>query len=71
MPEYNINNAKNDIQNLQAQNSYDFQEIKRLDGLIKDYDKKVLQAINFNNQINKKIQHDYENIKKIRLAVKF
>ena len=64
MPEYNINNAKNDIQNLQDQNKYDFQEIKRLDGLIKDYDKRVLEAINMNNQINKKIQDDYEKFKK-------
>lgn len=64
MSNYDINNAKNDIQNLQEQNSYDFQEIKRLDGIIKDYDKKILQAINMNNQINKKIQYDYENIKK-------
>ena len=65
MSEYTINNAKNDIQNLQDQNSYDFQEIKRLDSLINDYDKRVLQAINFNNLINKKIQDDYENIKKV------
>ena len=61
---YTIDNAKNDIQNLQDQNSYDFQEIKRVDGLIKDYDKRDLQAINMNNLINKKIQDDYENIKK-------
>ena len=64
MPDYDINNAKNDIQHLQDQNSYDFQEIKRLDRLIKDYDKRVLQAINMNNQINKKIQDDYEKFKK-------
>ena len=49
---YTIDNAKNDIQNLQDQNKYDFQEIKRLDNLIKDYDKRVKQAINLNNQIN-------------------
>ena len=67
MSDYNINNAKNDIQNLQDQNNYDFQEIKRLDGLLKDYDKRVTQAINFNNLINKKIESDYENIKKIIL----
>lgn len=67
MSDYDINNAKNDIENLQGQNKYDFQEIKRLDGLIKDYDKRVTQAINLNNQINKKIQCDYENIKKIIL----
>ena len=65
MTEYNINNVKNDIQNLQDQNKYDFQEIKRLDGLIKEYDKRVTQSINFNNLINKKIQDDYENIKKV------
>ena len=65
MPDYDINNAKNDIQNLQDQNRYDFQEIKRLDSLINEYDKRVTQAINLNNQINKKIQYDYENIKKI------
>lgn len=65
MSDYNIDKAKNDIQNLQDQNSYDFQEIKRLDRLLKDYDKRVLQAINMNNQINEKIQYDYENIKKI------
>ena len=65
MSDYNINNAKNDIQHLQSQNKYDFQEIKRLDRLINDYNKRVLEAINFNNQINKKIQDDYENIKKI------
>ena len=65
MSDYTIDNVINDIQNLQDQNSYDFQEIKRLDGLIKDYDKRVLQAINMNNQINEKIQDDYENIKKI------
>ena len=53
---YTIDNAKNDIQNLQDQNKYDFQEIKRLDSLIKEYDKRILQAINFNSQINKKIQ---------------
>ena len=64
MSDYNIDNAKNDIQNLQDQNSFDFQEIKRLDGLIKDYDKRVTQAINFNNQINKKIESDYEKFKK-------
>ena len=62
---YTIDNAKNDIQNLQDQNSYDFQEIKRLDRLINEYDKKVLQAINRNNQINEKIQNDYEKVKKI------
>ena len=67
MSEYNINNAKNDIQNLQDQNKYDFQEIKRLDGLIKEYDKRVLEAINFNNLINKKIESDYNKIKKIIL----
>ena len=64
MSDYNIDNAKNDIENLQDQNSYDFQEIKRLDRLIKDYDKRVLQAINMNNQINKRIQDDYEEFKK-------
>ena len=64
MSDYNIDNAKNDIEKLQEQNSYDFQEIKRLDGLIKDYDKRVLQAINMNNQINKRIQDDYEEFKK-------
>ena len=63
MTDYNINKIINDIQNLQDQNSYDFQEIKRLDRLIKDYDKRVLQAINFNNLINKKNQDNYEKIK--------
>ena len=67
MSEYNINNAKNDIENLQDQNKYDFQEIKRLDDLIKEYDNRVKQSINFNNLINKKIESDYENIKKIIL----
>ena len=67
MSEYNINNAKNDIENLQDQNKYDFQEIKRLDGLIKEYDKRVTQSINFNNLINKKIESDYNKIKKIIL----
>ena len=69
---YTIDNAKNDIQNLQDQNSYDFQEIKRLDGLIKEYDKKILQAINFNNLINKKNQDnqdDYEKIKEIKTQI--
>ena len=61
---YTIDNAKNDIQHLQDQNKYDFQEIKRLNELINDYEKRVLQAINFNNQINKKIQYNYENLKK-------
>ena len=65
MTDYNIDNVKNDIENLQDQNKYDFQEIKRLDGLINDYGKKVLQAINMNNQINKKIQNEYEKLKKI------
>ena len=65
MSDYNIDNVKNDIENLQDQNKYDFQEIKRLDGLLKDYDKKILQSINFNNLINKKIESDYENIKKV------
>ena len=64
---YNIDNAKNDIQNLQDQNKYDFQEIKRLDNLIKEYDKRVKQAINLNNQINEKIESDYNKIKKIIL----
>ena len=64
---YTIDNAKNDIQNLQSQNLYDFQEIKRLNELINDYEKRVLQAINFNNQINKKIQYNYENLKKTAL----
>ena len=64
---YNIDNAKNDIQNLQDQNKYDFQEIKRLNRLINDYDKRVTQAININNQLYKKIQSDYEKIKKIIL----
>ena len=64
MSDYNIDNAKNDIENLQDQNKYDFQEIKRLDGLIKDYDKRVLESINFNNLINKKIESDYNNINK-------
>ena len=67
MSEYNINNAKNDIENLQDQNKYDFQEIKRLDGLIKEYNKRVTQSINFNNLINKKIESDYNKIKKIIL----
>ena len=67
MSEYNIDNVKNDIENLQDQNKYDFQEIKRLDGLLKDYDKRVIQSINFNNLINKKIESDYANIKKIIL----
>ena len=62
---YTIDNAKNDIQNLQGQNSYDFQEIKRLDKVINEYNKRVSQTINMNNQINKKIQNDYEKIKKI------
>ena len=64
MSDYNIDNVKNDIENLQDQNKYDFQEIKRLDGLIKEYDKRVTQSINLNNQINKKIQDDYEEFKK-------
>ena len=64
---YNIDNAKNDIENLQDQNKYDFQEIKRLDNLIKEYDKRVTQSINFNNLIIKKIESDYNNIKKIIL----
>ena len=64
---YNIDNAKNDIQNLQDQNKYDFQEIKRLNILINDYAKRVTQAININNQLYKKIQSDYEKIKKIIL----
>lgn len=61
---YTIDNAKNDIQNLQDQNKYDFQEIKRLKEIINEYSKRVTQAINLNNQINKKIQYDYEKIKK-------
>lgn len=65
---YTIDNAKNDIQNLQTQNSYDFQEIKRLDGLINEYDKRVLQAINMNNQINKKIQDDYKQIQTLTVS---
>ena len=64
---YTIDNAKNDIHHLQEQNSYDFQEIKRLDRLINDSDKRVTQAINLNNQINKKIQYNYENLKKTAL----
>ena len=55
---YNIDNAKNDIQNLQDQNKYDFQEIKRLERLIKEYDERVLQVINFNSQLNKKIKSE-------------
>ena len=43
---YTIDNAKNDIQNLQDQNKYDFQEIKRLDNLIKEYDEIISQSIN-------------------------
>ena len=66
---YTIDNAKNDIKNLQDQNSYDFQEIKRLDALIKDYDKRVLQAINFNNLINKKNQDYYEKIEDIKTEI--
>ena len=57
---YSIDNAKNDIQNLQDQNLFDFQEIKRLDLLINEYHKRVLRAINFNNQINKNNFH-YNN----------
>ena len=67
MSEYNIDNVKNDIENLQDQNKYDYQEIKRLDDLLKDYDKRVTQSINFNNLINKKIESDYNKIKKIIL----
>ena len=67
MSDYNIDNAKNDIENLQDQNKYDFQEIKILDNLIKEYDKRVKQAINLNNQINEKIESDYNKIKKIIL----
>ena len=63
MSDYNIDNAKNDIQNLQDQNSFDFQEIKRLNELINDYEKRVLQAINFNDLINKKNQDHIEEIK--------
>ena len=64
---YTIDNAKNDIQHLQDQNKFDFQEIKRLNELINDYEKRVSQAINFNNQINKKIEYNYENLKKTAL----
>ena len=64
---YTIDNAKNDIQNLQSQNLFDFQEIKRLNELINDYEKRVSQAINLNNQINKKIENNYENLKKTAL----
>ena len=59
---YNIDNAKNDIQNLQDQNKYDFQEIKRLERLIKEYDERVLQVINFNSQLNKKIQSQISSL---------
>ena len=65
MTDYDINNAKNDIQNLQDQNLFDYQEIKRLGELINENDKRISQAINLNNQINKKIQNEYENIKKV------
>ena len=60
---YTIDNAKNDIQHLQDQNKFDFQEIKRLNELINDYEKRVLQAINFNDLINKKNQDHIEEIK--------
>ena len=67
MSSYDINNAKNDIQNLQEQNKYDFQEIKRLDRLIKECDKKISQAITLIDLINKKNQdnqYDDEKLEK-------
>ena len=54
---YNIDNAKNDIQNLQDQNKYDFQEIKRLERELKKLNDELhlyLKIYNIkDNEINK------------------
>ena len=46
---YTIDNAKNDIQHLQDQNKYDFQEIKRLDNKLNT----LIEEINQNNKLDR------------------
>ena len=67
---YTIDNAKNDIQNLQSQNLFDFQEIKRLERELKNVNNELhlLLRIYQNKQLieNEKeleeIKEDYNNL---------
>jgi hypothetical protein len=55
------------VEELQCQNSIDFQGIKNIKESIKKLNSEITKAKNLNNSINKKILSDYEKIKKIIL----
>ena len=55
------------IEELQCQNSIDFQGIKNIKESIKKLNSEITKAKNLNNSINKKILSEYEKIKKIIL----
>ena len=55
------------VEELQCQNSIDFQGIKNIKESIKKLKSEITKAKNLNNSINKKILSEYEKIKKIIL----
>ena len=55
------------VEELQSQNSIDFQGIKNIKESIKKLNSEITKAKNLNNSINKKILSEYEKIKKIIL----
>lgn len=55
------------VEELQCQNSIDFQGIKNIKESIKKLNSEITKAKNLNNSINKKILSEYEKIKKIIL----
>ena len=66
---YTIDNAKNDIQNLQEQNLFDFQEIKRIEKELKKVNDELhlhlrvynIKQLNDNNQFDV-IKEEYNNL---------
>ena len=66
---YTIDNAKNDIQNLQSQNLFDFQEIKRLEKELKKVNDELhlhlrvynIKQLNDSNHFDE-IKEDYNNL---------
>ena len=59
--EYTINKIINDVEKLQEQNSYDFQEIKRIDNEIKSVSNKIETQIKAYTQLKKYFQSLIEN----------
>ena len=55
------------VEELQSQNSIDFQGIKNIKESIKKLNSEITKAKNLNNSINKKILSEYKKIKKIIL----